>query len=185
MLSPDGKSFHVTCEGDAKLVKVDVKTQEVTGETALYAWPRVLAQNKDGSRVYQTIRWLNGALVIDPEKNQVVDRIALGEPFFASDGKDAHGIAVTPDGKELWIATQTTDDTTILSTNDHHRLGKVNVGRDPNWLEFTPDGKFAVVSNTGSGDVTIIDVAARRAIHTVKVGKSPKRLIVGTVRITP
>jgi YVTN family beta-propeller protein len=145
----------------------------------------VLAQTKDGRKIYQTIRWLNGALVIDPEKKKVVDRIALGEPKFAADGKDAHGIAVTPDGQELWIATQTTDDATILSTADHRVLGKVQVGRDPNWLEFTPDGKLAVVSNTGTGDVSIVDVAARRTVKTVKVGKAPKRLTVGMVEVAP
>ena len=81
------------------------------------------------------------------------------------------------------LATQTTDDVTILSTADHRVLGKVQVGRDPNWLEFTPDGKLAVVSNTGSGDVSIVDVANRQTVKTVKVGKGPKRLKVGTVMI--
>ena len=183
MLRPDGKRLYVTSEGDMKLVEMDVTSWEITGETPLFTWPRVPAQTPDGRKIYQTIRWLNGALVIDPEKRQVVDRIALTEPKFASEGKDAHGIAVTPDGKELWIATQTTDDVTILSTADHRVLGKVQVGRDPNWLEFTPDGKLAVVSNTGSGDVSIVDVANRQTVKTVKVGKGPKRLKVGTVMI--
>ncbi|MPN16638.1 hypothetical protein SDC9_163983 [bioreactor metagenome] len=164
---------------------MDVASWEVTGATPLFTWPRVLAQTTDGKKIYQTIRWLNGALVIDPEKKQVVDRIALGESKFASEGKDAHGIAVTPDGRELWIATQTTDDATVLSTADHRVLGKVQVGRDPNWLEFTPDGKLAVLSNTGSGDVSIVDVAMRKVIRTVKVGKAPKRLTVGLVEGAP
>lgn len=185
MLRPDGKRLYVTSEGDMKLVEMDAATWEVTGGTPVFAWPRVLAQSKDGRKVYQTIRWLNGALVIDPEKKQVVDRIALGEPKFASDGKDAHGIGVTPDGKELWIVTQTTDDATVLSTKDHRVLGEVHVGRDPNWLEFTPDGKLAVISNTGSGDVSMVDVAQRRTVKTVKVGKAPKRLTVGMVEVAP
>ncbi|HMB06955.1 MAG TPA: beta-propeller fold lactonase family protein, partial [Isosphaeraceae bacterium] len=132
-------------------------------------------------RIYQTIRWLNGALVLDPVKQQVVDRISLGEPTFASEGKDAHGIAVTPDGKQLWLSTQTTNNVTIFDTNDHQVIGRVSVGRDPNWIEFTPDGKFAFVSNTGSNDVTLIDVDRQKVVATVAVGASPKRLAVGSV----
>jgi YVTN family beta-propeller protein len=155
----------------------------VTGETALLAWPRVLAQTLDGKKVYQTIRWLNGALVIDPEQKKVVDRIALGEPKSAVEGMDAHGLGVTPNGKELWVATQTTGEVTILNTNDHGIQGRVSVGRSPNWVEFTPDGALAVVSNTGSGDVSIIDVAERKVVRTVQSGTMPKRLNVGWVEV--
>lgn len=139
----------------------------------------VVAPN--GKKIYQTIRWLNGALIIDPAKNQVIDRIALCEPKFAVEGKDAHGLALTPDGTQLWLSTQTTNDVTIMDTNDHKILGRVVVGRDPNWIGFTPNGDLAVVSNTGSNDVAVIDVAQRKVVATVKVGSSPKRLAVGAI----
>src|SRR3989441_12710762 len=104
------------------------------------------------------------------------NRISLGESKFAVEGKEAHGLAVTPDGRQLWITTQITDDVTIVGTEDQ----KV-VGRDPNWIGFTPDGRLVVVSNTGSNDVIIIDVAQRKVVATTKVGASPKRLAVGVV----
>ena len=183
MRRPDGKKIYVTSEGDMKLVEFDAESWEVTGETELLAWPRVLAQTLDGKKVYQTIRWLNGALVIDPVQKKVIDRIALGEPKFAVEGMDAHGLGVTPNGKELWIATQTTGEITILSTSDHSILERVSVGRSPNWVEFTPDGALAVVSNTGSDDVSIVDVAKRKVVHTVRSGTMPKRLNVGLVEM--
>jgi YVTN family beta-propeller protein len=116
-------------------------------------------------------------------KHKVVDRIALGETKFASEGKDAHGIGLTPDGSQIWLSTQTTDLVTVLDSSTYKILGRIPVGRDPNWLDFTPDGKFAVVSNTGSNDVSIIDVALQQVVATVKVGPSPKRLVVGRVAI--
>lgn len=147
----------------------------------MLAFPRVLAASNDGARLYQTIRWLNGALVLDTAKSVVTDRIALGEPKFAVEGKDAHGLAVTPDGTELWLTTQTNDLVTVLSTTDHKVLAQIPVGRDPNWLGFSPDGATAVVSNTGTGDVSLVDVKGRKVVGTVKVGPSPKRLAVGKV----
>lgn len=164
-----------------KLLALDAQTWEVVGETPLLAFPRVVAVTPAGDRLFQTIRWLNGALVIDPAGRKVVDRIALGEPKFAEEGKDAHGLAVTPDGKELWITTQTTDEVTVIDVATLKPIGRVKVGRDPNWVGFTPDGRLAVISNTGSGDATIVDVRGRNATGTVKVGAQPKRLAVGAV----
>ena len=167
-----------------KLVEVDASSWQITGSTFLRAFPRVLAITPDEKKVYQTIRWLNGALVVDPAKKTVVDRIALGEPMFAVEGKDAHGLAITADGSELWITTQTTNSVTILDVESHEVLGRIRVGKNPNWIGFTPDGKLAVVSNTSSQSVTIINVAARAVVGTVEVGASPKRLVVGRVVVT-
>lgn len=181
--SPDGKTIYITSEGDMKIVAVDALSWDVKSEISLMAFPRVLAVAPGGGRLYQTIRWLNGVLVLDPGEKKVVDRIALGEPVFATDGKDAHGVAVTPDGHELWLTTQTTDSVTAFDTADHRVLARIQVGRDPNWVAFTPDGRLAVISNTGSADVSVVDVARHEAVATVKVGPSPKRLAVGLVDI--
>jgi len=180
--SPDGKTIYVTSEGDMKLVAMDAQSWQVTAEAPLFAWPRVLAMPSDGSRIYQTIRWLNGALVIDPRKEEVVDRITLGERHFASQGMDAHGLAITPDDHELWLTTQTTNDVTVFDAETHRILGRIQVGVSPNWVAFTPDGKLAVVSNTGSNTASIIEVATRKVKATVPVGASPKRLAVAAVQ---
>ena len=174
---PGTDRYLVTSEGDAKLVLLGAGW-DVLSEIPIFAQPRVPAITPAGDRIYQTIRWLNGALVVDPAKGVVVDRIALGERQFANEGKDAHGVAVTPDGSEVWIATQTTDSVSIVRATNHEVRGQLPVGKDPNWIEMTPDGTTAVVSNTGGNSVTIIDVRGRRVLGTVRVGLGPKRLVV-------
>lgn len=180
--SPDGKSIFVTVEGDMKIREISVTTWEIIQDTFVRAFPRVFAIS-DQRTLYLTMRWLNGALVIDFDRGEVVDRIALGEPEFAAEGADAHGLAITPNGQELWLSTQTTNDVTVLSLPDHQVIDRIDVGQNPNWLEFTPDGNLALVSNTGSGDVSIIDVDQRQVVRTVGVGPLPKRLAVGYVKI--
>ena len=154
---PGSDQYLVTSEGDAKLVFLDAATWQTTADTAMFGQPRVPAYTPGANRAYQTLRWLNGALVVDVATHRVTDRIVLKDTPFAVDGKDAHGVAVTPDGAEVWLATQTTDAVTIVSTRTHEVLGQVPVGRDPNWIEFTGDGALAVVSNTGGNSVTLID----------------------------
>lgn len=180
--SPDGESIFVTVEGDMKIRELSATTWKVIRDTFVRAFPRVLAIS-DQQRLYLTMRWLNGALVIDSDRGEVVNRIALGEPKFAAQGKDAHGLAITRDGQEIWLSTQTTNDVTVLSLPDHQVIDRIDVGQNPNWIEFTPDGKLALISNTGSGDVSVIDVDERQVVHTVEVGPSPKRLAVGDVNI--
>lgn len=177
---PGRDQYLVTSEGDAKLVVLSANG-DVVQEIPMFAQPRVPAITPAGDRIYQTIRWLNGLLVVDRAKGAVVDRIALGEPQFAVEGKDAHGVAVTPDGSELWITTQTTDSVTVVGTKEHDVRARLAVGRDPNWIEITGDGATAVVSNTGGNSITLIDVRTRRVVETIDVGAGPKRLVVAAV----
>ena len=181
---PARSSLLVTSEGDSKLVELSMGNNgvELIGDVPLFAWPRVLIGGADKKTAYQTIRWLNGVLVIDLESRNVVDRIALGEPDFAVDGKDAHGLAVTPDGRELWLTTQTTNDVSIIGIDSGKVEEKIVVGKNPNWIAFSPDGALAVVSNTDDDTVSILHVGQRYVVATVGVGDSPKRLAVGYVR---
>lgn len=167
-----------------KLVALDAQTWEVQSEVPLFGWPRVLTITSDGRTAYQTMRWLNGVLVLDLQQHKAVDRIAFETPDFASEGKDAHGPALTPDGRELWLTTQTSDDVAVIQTSDRKLLQRIAVGDDPNWIAFTPDGGQAVVSNTGSNSISIIDVARRQMTATLPVGQAPKRLAVGVVTVT-
>jgi YVTN family beta-propeller protein len=183
--SPTSKRVYVTSEGDEKLVVVDSETNRVVKDIVVYTWPRVPAITPDGKTLFQTIRWMNGALVVDLDKEEVVNRIVLTEPkAFPKDGMVAHGLRVTPDGKELWLTTQLNDQITIINPKTLETIATLGAGRNPNWIEFTPDSKIAVVSNTSSNDVSLIDVKKRLLIKNVSVVKAPKRLAVGYVNAT-
>jgi len=184
LLSPDGKRVYVTSEGDMKLSALDAQSWDVLFEIPLFGWPRVLAVSPDGTTAYQTMRWLNGVLVVDLQRHKAVDRIAFETPIFAPEGKDAHGPALTSDGRELWLTTQTSDDVAVIRISDRKLLRRIPVGDDPNWIAFTPDGGLAVVSNTGSNSISIIDVVQRKVTATLPVSKAPKRLAVGFVLVS-
>jgi YVTN family beta-propeller protein len=90
-----------------------------------------------------------------------------------------HGLALTPDGKELWVTSLLDDSIYIYDLQTKKFSGPLATGDGPNWIVFSPDGKYGCVSNTDSDDVSIFDVKERRAVARVKVGKVPKRLVVG------
>lgn len=174
--SPDGRRLYVTSEGDGKLTVLDSATWKPISEIPLFGYPRVVAAHPREQKLFQTVRWLNGALVVDLDRGAVTGRLALDASRFAAEGKDAHGIAVTPDGREIWLTTQTTGLVTVVGSDDLRVVAEIRVGSDPNWIELSPDGTVAVVSNTASNTLSILDVATRKEIRTVPVGPSPKRL---------
>lgn len=180
---PNSKQIYITSEGDDKIVIVNTETNQVTKDVPMFTWPRVPAVTPDGKMLFQTIRWMNGALVVDLDKGEVVSRILLPEPKgFPKDGMVAHGLRVTPDGRELWLTTQLNDQITIINPKTHKTIATLKAGRNPNWIEFTPDSKMAIVSNTSSDDVGLIDVNRRVELKRVSVVKAPKRLAVGFVK---
>lgn len=85
---PGSDRYLVTAEGDARLVVLGANGR-MEGTIPLFAQPRVPAVMPAGDRTYQTIRWLNSALVVDLAKGATVDRIVLGESRFAEVGTEA------------------------------------------------------------------------------------------------
>jgi len=182
--SPTSKRIYVTSEGDMKVVVVNTEANRVEKDIPLWAWPRVPSVTPDGKTLFQTIRWLNGALAVDLEKGEIVNWISLDEPkAFPKQGMVAHGLRVTPDGKELWLTTQLNNQVTILDAHTFQTLATLLVGKNPNWIEFTPDGQTAVISNTSSDTVSLINTKSRSVSKTIPVVKSPKRLAVGFVKM--
>ncbi len=169
----------VTAEGDDALDLFDLATFERVSHIPVFGFPRVLAATSNGDTAFLTIRWLNGALVVDLLGNGPRERIALGEPQFAPEGKDAHGIALTNDGRTVLITTQMTDELTFVDAKSLAVLDRVHVGRNPNWAGVTADGRYAVVSTTDDDSASIVELATRKVIAVAHVGHQPKRLAVG------
>lgn len=178
-MSPRRNLAVVTSEGDGTLDLFDLGSFERVGRVPVFGFPRVLAVTADGATAFLTVRWLNGVLAVDLQGKGPRGRLALGEVGFAPEGKDAHGVALTPDGQLLLVTSQMTGQLTFADAATLAVVGQLEVGRNPNWVEVTPDGRFAVVSNTDDDTATVVDVAARSVRSTTRVGRQPKRLVVG------
>jgi YVTN family beta-propeller protein len=145
--------------------------------------PMAFEQNPDGSikRIFVQISDFHGFYVVDFATRTVVDKIRLPElPLtkFEDDAlqnSPAHGLLVTPDGRQLWSTSKPNDRVYAFSLPDLKLLGEVQVGRHPDWLTVTPDGRLMYVANAGSNDVTVVDTQAIKAVATIPVGQVPKR----------
>ena len=66
-------------------------------------------------------------------------------------GSDAHGLALTPDGSELWVTNRWTGSVGIVGTAKNEFKGKIPfVGVAPDLMAFSPDGVFAFILLRGA-----------------------------------
>jgi predicted alpha-1,2-mannosidase len=91
-------------------------------------------------------------------------------------GSGPDGVAVTPDGSQVFVANNNSNNVTAIDTSDNHVITTIPVGSIAADLAVTPDGKTVWVSNYGDGTVQPIDVATHTAGTPVRVGANPQRL---------
>jgi DNA-binding beta-propeller fold protein YncE len=90
----------------------------------------------------------------------------------SSDGVDAHGVRITPDGETFWQVNRGSDDGQIIDADTFEVVGAIDAGDAPDILDFSPDGSLAYITQRGptplSGD------------PHVAVGTQPGLLVVDT-----
>ncbi len=177
----------VSSMGSNAVNVIDLKTMSFSAVVPAGGRPRPYVISSDGKTMYVAVSFLHGFDIVNIPEKKVLERVQMparrsGPPRprkFETPDTLTHGLALTPDGKELWVTSLLDDSVYIYDLQTKKFSGPLATGDGPNWIVFSPDGKYACVSNTDSDDVSIFDVKERRAVARVKVGKVPKRLVVG------
>jgi YVTN family beta-propeller protein len=196
-VTPDGKyAVSGSIENQAATV-VDLQTEHAVWEVKFDRPVRPMAfeTNPDGStnRIFVQLTGFNGFAIVDFAKRAEVARIKLPDQpggFGIAEGRTgtpSHGIAVTPDGKSLWINSTFANAVFKYSLPDlkligHaalpevHPLGHFPTGSVPEWITFTPDSQIVYISNSGAGSVSAIDANTLKETAVIPVGEVPKRI---------
>ena len=110
--------------------------------------------------------------IITTATSTVTSSIALQVP--------PNGLAVTPDGTQLWVALDTLSGNRVLvfDTASQQQLPDIPVGRMPMNIAFRPNGKQAFVTNAFDGTVSIVRVSDGVVVNTIRVGDNPNGIAV-------
>jgi YVTN family beta-propeller protein len=101
--------------------------------------------------------------VVDLAEGKVVKDVPTGE--------GAEGIAITPDGREVWVTNRGADTVSVLDTKTLVIAATLKVPQFPIRVKLTPDGKRALVSCARSGDVAVFDAATRKEIKRIAIDR--------------
>ena len=173
----------VSAMGTNQVNIIDLTTMAYSAKVTVGGVPRPYVVTPDSTTMYVAITDLHGFVKVDVAsgKMQRVEMPAENhtpkQRSFEPSNTLTHGLALSPDGTELWVTSLLDDSLYVYDVKANKITGRVQVGDGPNWVTFSPDGKYVCVSNTGTDDVSIIDARARREVKRVKVGKAPKRVV--------
>jgi len=125
----------------------------------------------DGSRAIANWSGVFGADIEDGEGEWYVfdtQTFALVSSE-SSAGVDAHGVRITPDGREFWQVNRGTGDGLRIDARTFAVLGPIDAGDTPDILDFSPDGRFAYVTQRGPNPLSGDPHVARGSLPGVLV----------------
>lgn len=111
--------------------------------------------NARGTLAFANVDGLVGFEVGDLQTGLILDRVAAegyDKDAAASYECPSHGIALTPDGRELWVADGVRNRLQVFDATVYPPvvLAAVQLSAQPRWMAFSLDGRYAYSS---TGDV--------------------------------
>ena len=191
-VTPDGK---YAVAGSIPACTIDVI--ETAGNTV--AWtltlsagirPMAFTANADGStkEIIVQLSDFHGFAVVDFQTRKEVKRVTLPDPAGAEketqgiQGAPAHGLAITPDGKTLWVTSKYYGYVAAYSLPDCKLLKVVPVGSHPEWLTIPPGGTALYVALAGNDATVAVDLKTMKVVKKIPVGPVPKRNTSGMLK---
>ena len=143
--------------------------------------PRPVALTHDESLAYVALSSLTGFITLDLRTDKVIDRLELPTPpgtTIPPLNTYTHGMLLTPDQRELWVAAYATDKVYAFLVPERKQIADIPVeGGGPHWLTLHPDGEPLYVSLERGGEVASIHRGLRQVLRREKVGKAPTRVL--------
>jgi len=174
-------SLWVSSMGEHAINRIDLKTMEYTDKIPVGGVPRPYAVTKDEKTLYVALSDFHGFEIVNIADKKEIARVDLPAAppadCILEPHTETHGIALSPDERELWVTSLTDGGVYVYDIATKKLSKEILTGECPNWIGFSPDGKYVTVSNCASNDATIIDAKSRQALVTIKTGEGPKRLL--------
>ena len=166
--SPSGEHVYLDDLASPWLKIADPKTQEVVNKVGPFGnFIRPFTVNGKETRVYVTVDSLLGFEVGDLKTGKKLSRTIVEgweTGHVRRHGDPAHGIALTPDEKEIWLCDGFNMRLHVFkNVEPYQQLTTIPLQDMPGWILFSLDGKYGYPS---SGEV--IDVKTRKVLLTLK-----------------
>jgi YVTN family beta-propeller protein len=185
VVSPDGNTVYVTNSGSDSLSYFATNTSAPAVNTinlASGSGPLGVAITPDGSKLYVSNFGNDTVAVVNTATKALCtpgtcSASAIYPISLGASGSGPYGIAVSPNGKSVYIAGYKSGKVYVVNAvNDLPLTGTsypISVGGTLTGLSITPDGLFAYVANYTGGVVFAIGIPSASLLATIAVGRGP------------
>jgi PQQ-dependent catabolism-associated beta-propeller protein len=108
----------------------------------------------------------NSISIVDGDTLELIEEVPVGNR--------PRGIALSSDGRFLYICASDDNTIQVMDTESRAILHHLPSGPDPELLVVSPDDKMIYVANEDDNMVTVIDVASKTAVIEIPVGVEPE-----------
>ncbi len=153
-LSPNGKQLAVSNWGDESVSLLDARTLKESAKIKVGSHPNDLVFGKDG-RLFVVNAGSNSVSVIRGDK--VIETVKTSFDPKALVGSTPSALAITADGKRLYVANADNNDVAVIdtaNTRESQVLGFIPTGWYPSAIAVSNDGKKLFVA-TGKGGMNL------------------------------
>lgn len=165
LFHPDGRHAVATMQNSDQIAVIDLEAMKVVRTRPTGGREgHMVRLSPDGSRAYVTSRGAEGTLSV----------IYLNEdrpPVVIRTGRGAEGLAVTPDGREVWVANRHEETISVVDTTSLTIVATLPSRLAAGRIEMGANG-LAVVPNGGAGRTVpqylrLFDVKTRKMVAEV------------------
>lgn len=184
-VTPDGKYAVAGSIPTRTINVIDTATNTIAWTLQMSGGIRPMAftKNADGStkEIVVQLSDFHGFAVVDFATRKEINRVTLPDPKGEEketqgiQGAPAHGLAITPDGKTLWVTSKWYGYVAAYSIPTWSLIKVVPVGSHPEWLTIPPDGKNLYVAVAGKDSTAVVDLKTMKLVASIPVGAVPKR----------
>jgi YVTN family beta-propeller protein len=165
-MSPDGKTVYVSGDESSTVSVIDTATDRVTGTIEVGKTPHGLAMQADGRVLLVAVYGEDRVAFIDIATRAIAGSVAVPKP---------HTIAIRPDGKLAYVASQQPGKFALVVVDLATRsaVREIALDKPPRDPEFSYDGKALYFTLAGVNAVQVLDPQTDRIVAAVPTGASP------------
>lgn len=130
-----------------------------------YYSPFNLAVSNDGNKLFVVAQDMNELIVVDLEKNIVINKIKVGV--------HPHSVILDKASSFAYVSNQWSDNVSVIDLVTSKVVDSLKTGNGPSGLSFSTNEKFLYVVNTFGSDLSVIDLATKEEEKRLAVGKDP------------
>jgi YVTN family beta-propeller protein len=170
----NGRFAIASCEFSGRLVKIDVRRRRLVATRRLprrYSVPQDVRAAPDARTFYVADLAAGGVWLVEPRRLRVVG--------FIRTAAGAHGLAVSRNGRSLYVANRNDGSVSVISFRTRRVIARWRIpSGSPDMGNVSADGRVLWLSGRFSSEVYALSTSTGRLLARIPVGASPHGLCV-------